>query len=69
MIKDHHLLLSGQGAGILSVAQIAKNLTWATKFMLNPKRRHMRQNRNALLKKLVDSSPRRYGKRKVHYGS
>lgn len=70
MTRNHYLLLSKHGAGVLPVAQITrKNLVWLLNWTLNPKWRHVRQKRNALFKGLVDAALRRYGRQKTHYGT
>lgn len=69
MTRNHYLLLSKHGTGLLPVAQITKkNLIWLVNWTLNPKWRHVRQKRNALFKALVDAALRRYGRRRTQYG-
>ena len=70
MTRNHYLLLSKHGAGLLAVAQITrKNLIWLLNWTLNPKWRYVRKKRDALFKGLVDAALRRYGRQRHSYGS
>jgi len=69
MTRNRYLLLSKHKAGLSAFAlTLKRDLVWLLNWSLNPKWRHNRERRNALLKAIVDAVLRRYGRRRYRYG-
>lgn len=69
MTRNTYLLLSKQKAGISpKVRVVLQDLIWLINWTLNPKWKHRRAQRDALLKGLLDAVRKHYGKQEYRYG-
>jgi GT2 family glycosyltransferase len=69
MTRNAYLLMSKQSTGFLIKARVVfQDLVWLTNWTLNPKWRHKREQRDALLKGLIDAVLKNYGKQEYRHG-